>query len=85
MIRITAKRSQGFWRCGVFHVPTATDHPDDRFSKEELERLKAEPHLLVEEIAEADKASRSAPAAEEKPEEAPAAKDKAPKGKGGKR
>lgn len=50
MIRI---RSQigGFRRCGVAHPAAATDHPDDQFSKKQLEVLKAEPMLVVEEIA----------------------------------
>jgi hypothetical protein len=52
MIRITAKRAQGFWRGGVFHPPTPVDHADDRFSPRMIEILRAEPMLVVEEIAE---------------------------------
>lgn len=51
MIRITALQD-GFRRCGVAHSKTPTDHPDDAFTKKELEILKAEPMLAVEEIAE---------------------------------
>lgn len=51
MIRITAKQ-EGFRRCGVAHPAVATDYPADRFSAEELKILKAEPLLVVEEIAE---------------------------------
>lgn len=49
MIRITSKR-EGFRRCGIAHPKTAVDYPDDRFSEEELAKLKAEPMLLVEKI-----------------------------------
>lgn len=47
MIRITAKQD-GFRRCGVAHSATPTNHPDDRFSKQELATLQAEPMLFVE-------------------------------------
>jgi len=58
-IRITAKKD-GFRRCGVAHSATATVHPSDRFGKNELGALKAEPMLVVEEIedAETDKAGK---------------------------
>jgi hypothetical protein len=48
MIRITAKQRRGFYRCGVFHPSRPTDHPDGRFTKDELKRLRGEPHLTVE-------------------------------------
>lgn len=48
-IRITAKRA-GFRRSGIAHPAVATDYPDERFSAEELERLQAEPMLVVEVI-----------------------------------
>lgn len=51
MIRITSKQT-GFRRCGVAHPAEPTDYPDDRFTMGELEALKAEPMLVVEEIAE---------------------------------
>lgn len=51
MIRITAKAA-GFRRCGVAHPAIATDYPDNRFTAKELAALKAEPMLVVEELAE---------------------------------
>lgn len=47
MILISAKPSNGFWRCGVFHPSEQVEHGDDVFSKEQLEILKAEPMLCV--------------------------------------
>ena len=52
MIRITSKR-EGFRRCGVAHSKAAVDWPDDRFSEEELAKLKAESMLLFTQIQEA--------------------------------
>lgn len=49
MIRIISKKD-GFRRCGVAHPGTATDHADDKFTKKELERLKNEPMLIVQEL-----------------------------------
>ncbi len=46
MIRITAKRD-GFRRCGVAHPARPTDHPDDRFTEEQLAVMQAEPGLVV--------------------------------------
>jgi hypothetical protein len=51
MIRITS-RQDGFRRCGVAHPATATEYPSGKFSKKELEILKGEPMLIVEEIAD---------------------------------
>jgi len=48
MIRITAKPARGFYRCGVYHPPTPIDHAEERFTDEELARLRSEPHLVVE-------------------------------------
>ena len=50
-IRITSKK-EGFRRCGVAHSQKPRTYPDDRFSKEELGRLEAEPMLIVERIPE---------------------------------
>ena len=47
MIRITSKKNN-FRRCGVAHSDTPTVYKDDKFSPEEIERLKAEPMLIVE-------------------------------------
>lgn len=54
MLRITAK-TDGFRRCRVAHSGQPTDHPADRFTKEEVEILKNEPMLTVVEIEEAPK------------------------------
>jgi len=51
MIRITSKQA-GFRRSGVAHPAEPTDYPDDRFTAKELNDLKAEPMLVVEEIVE---------------------------------
>jgi hypothetical protein len=48
MIRITAK-IDGFRRCGIAHGKTPTEYADEKFSRKELEILKAEPNLTVEE------------------------------------
>ena len=48
-IRVTSKRN-GFYRCGIPHPAEPVDHADDRFTEEELERLQAEPMLVVEVI-----------------------------------
>lgn len=49
-LRVTAKPRQGFRRCGVHHPATPVDHPEGRFSKAEIDLLKAEPNLIVEEL-----------------------------------
>ncbi|MFZ5774030.1 MAG: HI1506-related protein [Thermodesulfobacteriota bacterium] len=49
MLRITS-RKDGFRRCGVAHPATPTEYPADRFTEEEVESLKAEPMLVVEEL-----------------------------------
>jgi hypothetical protein len=49
MIRIRSKR-EGFRRCGIAHSEKPKDYPNDKFTKEQLERLKAEPMLFVEEL-----------------------------------
>lgn len=51
MIRISAKKD-GFRRGGIAHPAQPVDYPDDRFTPKELEVLKGEPLLVVEEIAE---------------------------------
>ena len=47
MIRIKSRKA-GFRRCGIAHPAEWTEYPDDRFSKKQLARLKAEPMLQVE-------------------------------------
>jgi len=49
MIRITS-RKDGFRRCKVAHPAKPTEYPDEKFSKQDLARLKAEPMLIVEEM-----------------------------------
>ncbi len=47
IVRIRSKR-EGFRRCGIAHPKAATDHHLHRFTPAELERLLAEPMLIVE-------------------------------------
>lgn len=54
MIRITSK-IDGFRRAGVAHPAAPTEYPDDKFNKEQLAALKAEPMLIVELVPEAPK------------------------------
>ncbi len=49
MIRIRSKK-EGFRRCGIAHSEKPVDYPDDKFTKKQLQELKAEPMLLVEEL-----------------------------------
>ena len=49
MIRIRSKQD-GFRRCGMAHPARPVEYPDDKFSEEELEILKAEPMLVVEAV-----------------------------------
>lgn len=46
MIEITSKR-EGFRRAGVAHSTTPTTYPDDAFTKEQLQALRAEEMLTV--------------------------------------
>ncbi len=45
-----ASLKDGFRRCGVIHSRAVTLHPAGTFSEEEVERLKAEPMLVVMEV-----------------------------------
>lgn len=47
MIRITSKQ-EGFRRAGMAHSIKPKEYADDKFSKEQLAALKAEPMLIVE-------------------------------------
>lgn len=60
ILRITSRRA-GFRRCGVAHPAEATDHARGRWSAEEIEQLKAEPMLIVEEVEVAAGKSAKAP------------------------
>ncbi len=51
-IEITAKRA-GFRRAGVAHADTPTVYAKDHFSDEQLEQLKAELMLVVNEVPDA--------------------------------
>lgn len=79
MILISAKQQQGFWRCGVFHSSEQTEYPDDAFTPEQLEVLKAEPMLSVFIKEDAPiSTGENTPTGEEN---SPAGDDKKPKGK----
>ena len=52
MIRI-ASRIDGFRRCGMAHPTGPVDHPDDRFTPDEIAVLEAEPALMVQRVAPA--------------------------------
>jgi hypothetical protein len=49
MIRITAKQ-EGFRRAGMAHTKEPKEYPDNKFTREQLAALKAEPMLIVEEV-----------------------------------
>lgn len=57
-LRITSHYPAGHWRAGVKHPGTPVEHPPGRFKQKELERLKADPFLTVEEV---DWAGREVP------------------------
>ncbi|MGD8388946.1 MAG: HI1506-related protein [Desulfobacteraceae bacterium] len=48
MIRITSKQD-GFRRAGMAHPSAGRDYPDDFFNKAQMERLRNEPMLIVQE------------------------------------
>jgi hypothetical protein len=50
---ITAKRD-GFRRCGLAHPASPVEHKDGAFTAEQLAILKAEPMLVVQEMAKTD-------------------------------
>lgn len=74
-ILITSKR-EGFRRAGVEHSSTPTLHADDRFTKEQLAALKAEPMLIVHCVN--DEPEGIKPENDKKPD---AEETKTPKGK----
>ncbi|QDG74450.1 HI1506-related protein [Labrenzia sp. PHM005] len=49
-LRITAKPSGGFRRCGVHHPAEQVDHPEGRFSAAQIRTLKSEANLVVHEL-----------------------------------
>lgn len=50
ILRITARPEKGFRRCGIDHPPSPVNHRFDKFSAEAIEKLKAEPNLVVQVI-----------------------------------
>ena len=50
VLRITAKPATGFRRCGLHHPAQPVEHPIDAFTAEQIEALKGEPNLVVEEV-----------------------------------
>lgn len=52
-IKITSKKNS-FRRCGIEHPDHTVVHPDGTFTPEQLKVLKAEPMLIVEEIADSE-------------------------------
>lgn len=50
-LKITAKRN-GFRRAGMAHPDHAVVHPDGTFSAAQVEQLKADPMLVVDEVEE---------------------------------
>lgn len=54
MIKITSKRHL-FRRCRIAHPKGAAEYPDSNFSRKELDILKKEPMLIVEEIKDTKK------------------------------
>lgn len=53
-IRIVSKK-EGFRRCGMAHSEEPTFHDPGAFNKRQLEALRAEPMLIVDEVDVADK------------------------------
>lgn len=47
---IITSKSEGFRRCGIEHPAHPVEYPDDRFTEEQLKKLKAEPMLIVQVI-----------------------------------
>lgn len=52
-LRITAKRA-GFRRAGMAHPATATAHPAGTFTADQVEALRADPMLVVEDLPPED-------------------------------
>ena len=73
ILRITAKKTDGFCRAGKHHPAESTDHKASKFTPEQIEALKAEPMLVVQEIPEEGDG-------EDNGNDAKAAKDKKDKG-----
>lgn len=59
MIRITAKQD-GFRRAGMAHTKEPKEYPDNKFTRDQLAALAAEPMLVVEILAN-DRQEAAAP------------------------
>ena len=59
LLRITSRR-EGFRRAGIAHPARPTDHPLDGFTEAQIEVLKGEPMLIVEEVETAGEADDKA-------------------------
>lgn len=92
MIRITAKRD-GFRRAGIAHGKAPTDYPAEAFTADQLEQLRSDPMLTVEDVemsapapapreTGADAAEAPAESAEPAPAAEPATAAKPAKKKG---
>jgi len=81
-LRITSK-SNGFRRCGVVHPDSPVIHAEDSFTPEQVDILKAEPMLIVEELPEKAEAGSDGKDNDKGGEEAKAGSD-GKKGKSGK-
>lgn len=69
-LRITARPEKGFRRCGIDHPPTPVNHRFDKFSDEAIEKLKAEPNLVVQ-VIDQEPAPAAKPQTVTKPGPAP--------------
>lgn len=58
-LRITARRD-GFRRAGIAHPASAVEHPLDTLTTAQIAALRAEPMLIVEDIAAEDEAGTRA-------------------------
>jgi len=54
-IKITCKYAAGFRRCGVLFPKGESVYPDDEFTPEQIDILKAEKHLSVEIVQDESK------------------------------
>ena len=54
-IKISCKDKAGFRRCGVLFPKGETVYPDDEFTPEQIDILKAEKHLSVEIVQDESK------------------------------
>lgn len=67
MIRIIST-VDGFWRAGIKHSTKPTDYPDGHFTAEQLELLKNEPKLIIQELPGDPGAAGKTDAAGKKPD-----------------